>query len=242
LFGDCRVDFMFCSFKQIYNYKNKNYWFFILISLLLLLLTLISPGISGIHRWVSIGIIKFNVSMIVLPRIIIELWKVSQTEDLRLTVFITIAISILLAIQPDASQLTGFSIPMMIVLCNNIDKKRIRIFVVGILSILIILSWVFLDNLPAVDYVEGIVSLLGNMGLIWLVIGVISLGILPMPFILFQPKYLKLPSICVGLYFIIILVSTLFGNFPVPLMGYGISPIIGYYIAITWYAKSKIDS
>jgi len=180
--------------------------------------------------------------MIVLPRIIIELWKVSQTEDLRLTVFITIAISILLAIQPDASQLTGFSIPMMIVLCNNIDKKRIRIFVVGILSILIILSWVFLDNLPAVDYVEGIVSLLGNMGLIWLVIGVISLGILPMPFILFQPKYLKLPSICVGLYFIIILVSTLFGNFPVPLMGYGISPIIGYYIAITWYAKSKIDS
>lgn len=222
--------------------KRRTIGIFILISLLLLLLTLISPGISGVHRWISIGIIKFNVSMIVLPRIIIELWKVSQTEDLRLTVFITIAISILLAIQPDASQLTGFSIPMMIVLCNNIDKKRIRIFVVGILSILIILSWVFLDNLPAVDYVEGIVSLLGNMGLIWLVIGVISLGILPMPFILFQPKYLKLPSICVGLYFIIILVSTLFGNFPVPLMGYGISPIIGYYIAITWYAKSKIDS
>jgi len=81
-----------------------------------------------------------------------------------------------------------------------------------------------------------------NMGLIWLIIGVISLAILPIPFILFPPKNLKLPSVCVGLYFVIILGSTLLGNFPVPLMGYGISPIIGYYIEITWYAKSKINS
>jgi len=72
-----------------------------------------------------------------------------------------------------------------------------------------------------------------NMGLIWLIIGVISLAILPIPFILFPPKNLKLPSVCVGLYFVIILGSTLLGNFLVPLMGYGISPIIGYYIEIT---------
>lgn len=36
----------------------------------------------------------------------------------------------------------------------------------------------------------------------------------------------------------IILISTLFGNFPVPLMGYGISPIVGYFISITWLIKS----
>lgn len=221
--------------------RNTN-GIFILISLLLLILTLISPGMNGVHRWVSIGIINFNVSMIVLPIIIIELWKLSQIKGMRFTVIITMAISFLLAIQPDASQLTGFSIPMMIILCSNTDKKYLRTFIVGILSILIILSWVFLDNLPAVAYVERIVNLLANMGLIWLIIGVISLAILPIPFILFPPKNLKLPSICVGLYFIIILISTLFGNFPIPLMGYGISPIIGYYIPITWYAKSKINT
>jgi hypothetical protein len=178
----------------------------------------------------------------VLPMIIIELWKLSQIKGLGFTVVITMAISFLLAIQPDASQLTGFAIPMMIILCSNTDKKRLRTFIVGILSILTFLSWVFLDNLPAIAYVERIVSLLANMGLIWLIIGVISLAILPIPFILFPPKNFKLPSICVGLYYIIILVSTLFGNFPVPLMGYGISPVIGYYIPITWYARSKINS
>jgi cell division protein FtsW (lipid II flippase) len=227
------------KFKMI---RIKTNGILILISLILLILTFISPDVNGVHRWVSIGIIKFNVSMIVLPIVIIELWKLLQIKRLRFTVTITMTISILLAIQPDASQLTGFAIPMMIMLCSNTDKKHLRIFIVGILSILIIFSWLFLDSLPAVAYVERIVSLLANMGLIWLIIGVISLSILPIPFMLFPPKNLKLPSICVGLYFIIILISTLFGNFPVPLMGYGISPIIGYYIPITWYAKSKINS
>lgn len=214
----------------------------ILISVLFFILTFMNPGMNGVHRWVAIGIIKLNVSMIVLPIIIIALWKVLQIKELWFAIVITMAISVLLFIQPDASQLTGFAIPMMIMLCSKTNKKVLCSFIVGIFSILIILSWVFLDSLTAVAYVERIVSLLANMGLIWLTLGIISLVILPMPFILFSPKNLKLPSICVGLYFIIILISTLFGNFPVPLMGYGISPIIGYFISITWYTKSKIDS
>lgn len=78
------------------------------------------------------------------------------------------------------------------------------------------------------------------MGSMWLTMGMISLIILPIPFILFPPKNLRLPSICLGLYFIIISASTLLGNFPVILRGYGVSLIIGYFIAITWYARSMI--
>jgi cell division protein FtsW (lipid II flippase) len=226
-----------------YKFKMRRSRFYsisILISILLIILTFIGPSISGVHRWVSIGITKFNVSMIVLPVIIIALWKLHQIKPLCFTITIIIAIAILLAIQPDASALTGFAIPIMIMLCSRSDKKILRASVMGILSILVILSWVFLDNLPPVAYVERIVSLLSNMGLVWLSLGIISLVILPAPFIFFSPENLKLPSICVGLYFIIILISTLFGNFPVPLMGYGISPIIGYFISISWYIRAKI--
>jgi len=228
----------------LYKYKmsSKTNAAFILISFLLLILTLVSPGMNGVHRWVSVGRFKFNVAFIVLPIMIIELWKISLVKGFRVAALITVIISVLLAIQPDASQLTGFAIPMMVMLCDKPDKQRLRKYLVGILTILIIFSWVFLDNLPAVAYVENIVSLSASMGLIWLIISIISLAILPIPFLLFPPKSFKLPSICVGLYYIIILVSTLFGNFPVPLMGYGISPIIGYYMSITWYAKSKINS
>jgi len=228
----------------LYKYKmsSKTNAAFILISFLLLILTLVSPGMNGVHRWVSVGRFKFNVAFIVLPIMIIELWKISLVKGFRVAALITVIISVLLAIQPDASQLTGFAIPMMVMLCDKPDKQRLRKYLLGILTILIIFSWVFLDNLPAVAYVENIVSLSASMGLIWLIISIISLAILPIPFLLFPPKSFKLPSICVGLYYIIILVSTLFGNFPVPPMGYGISPIIGYYMSITWYAKSKINS
>jgi hypothetical protein len=219
--------------------ESQFYIVSILISILFILLTFISAGMEGVHRWVSIGIIRFNVSMIVLPIIIISTWRLLQVNQLWAAIITTLAVSILMLVQPDASQLTGFAIPMMVMLYNKADKKLLRLFILGILAVLIILSWVFLDNLPAAAYVEEIVGLLGNMGLIWLVLGVISLVILPVPFILFPPKDLKLPSICLGLYFIIILVSTLFGNFPVPLMGYGISPIIGYFISITWYVRKK---
>ncbi len=226
-----------------WNIKASKYnGIAILIVFLFLLLTLLDSGMNGVHRWISIGIMKFNVSMILLPLSIIVLWRASQTKELWFTLAIALAISILLAIQPDASQLTGFAVPMMILLCSKTNGKISRLFIIGIFSILVILSWVFLDSLPAVTYVEGIISLLNNMGFVWLTLGIISLVILPIPFILFPPRNLTLPSICVGLYFIIILISTIFGNFPVSLMGYGISPIIGYFIPITWYAESKINS
>lgn len=219
---------------------NKFYYKSSFISVIFLMLTFVGGGIEGVNRWVSIGIIKFNASMIALPIIIISLWKLLQAKSLIFTIVTTMVISVLLLIQPDASQLTAFAIPMMVMLTRENNKKYLRIIIVGILSLLVILSWIFLDKLPAVAYVEGILGLLKGVGLIWFILGVISLIILPVPFILFPPKKFKLPSICLGLYFAMNLISTLFGNFPIPLMGYGISPIIGYSIAISWYTKTKI--
>ena len=214
----------------------------IIVAVILLFLTFISLGIEGVHRWISVGPIKFYVAVIVLPIIIIDLWKLLQIRDWWFSATITIVISILLALQPDASMLAAFAIPMIILLWNKINNNIFRSFIVVLLSALIIISWVFLDGLPPVSYVENIVSLVANMGTIWLTLGVISLVILPLPFIFFPPKKYKLLSVSIGMYFIIVLISTLFGNFPVPLMGYGASPIIGYFIAITWFAKSKINS
>ncbi|WP_443662440.1 cell division protein [Clostridium sp.] len=213
----------------------------IIVTVILLFLTFISSGIEGVHRWVSVGPIKFYVSVIVLPIMIICLWKLSQTKDWWFSATITIVVSILLTIQPDASMLTAFAIPMIMLLWNKINNNIFRSCIIVLLSALIIISWLFLDGLPPVSYVENIVSLVANMGIIWLSLGIISLVILPLPFIFFPPKKYKLLSVSIGIYFIIILISTIFGNFPVPLMGYGVSPIIGYFISITWFSKSKCN-
>jgi cell division protein FtsW (lipid II flippase) len=241
LVGEMISFFILIKNSKVKNNESTNTTT-IIVAIILLFLTFISSGIDGVHRWVSVGPIKFYVAVIVLPLIIIELWKLLQLRDWWFSGAITIVISIFLTLQPDASMLTAFAIPMIILLWNKINNNIFRFCIVILLSALIIISWVFLDKLPPVAYVENIVSLVGNMGIIWLGLGVISLVILPLPFIFFSPKKYKLLSISFGLYFIIILISTMFGNFPVPMMGYGVSPIIGYFISITWLAKSKINS
>ena len=222
--------------------RNKNIKdIFRLIPLILLLLTFIGEGMMGVHRWISIGPIRLNISMIVMPIIILSLWKLLKNNSWWKVAIITIFISIVLFIQPDASQLSGFAIPMIFMLYKNGDKRIFSTIISVGLFILVILSWIHLDNLSPVSYVEEILNLVANMGQVWFLLGIVSLVILPTPFILFPPKKLKLPSICIGIYFIIIIISTFFGNFPVPLMGYGISPIIGYIISIIWYTKLKFN-
>ncbi|NRU21477.1 cell division protein FtsW (lipid II flippase) [Clostridium beijerinckii] len=46
----------------------------IFVSVILLFLTLINSGMEGVHRWISLGPIKFYVASIVLPIVIIKLW------------------------------------------------------------------------------------------------------------------------------------------------------------------------
>lgn len=227
--------------RESKGYKNTTN-ISILIAVIFLFLTFINSGIESVHRWISIGPIKINVAVIVIPIIIINLWQLLQIKSWWLASISSIGITIILALQPDASMVTAFAIPMIILLCSKNINIIFRSCVVVLLSGLIIFSWIHLDGLAPVSYVEEIVSLVTNIGIIWFVLGVISLIILPLPFIFFPPKEYELLSLCIGIYFIVILISTLFGNFPVPLMGYGVSPIIGYFISITWLVKTKLNS
>lgn len=78
-----------------------------------------------------------------------------------------------------------------------------------------------------------------EMGAIWTILGISSLIILPLPFLIIAKKSEPILAVCLAIYFVTLMISTLFGSFPVPLMGYGISPIIGYLIGMTWLIKTK---
>lgn len=217
--------------------KSSSFGFIVPITIILLTLTFLDSGLDGVHRWVSIGPIKLNVASIILPILIIELWRILKVLNWWYSMIITIAVSILLVLQPDASQTTGFIFPMIIILLSKANKSIIRYSLISLISVIPIISWIFIDSLPPVDYVENIVLMVKNLGSVWFLLGIASLSLLPIPFIIFPSKSYRLISRSLGLYFTIILISTLFGNFPVPLMGFGISPIIGYFIAITWLIK-----
>ena len=221
-----------CKFNNTGNRYNQ---LLLPAAIIALMLTFANQGMEGVHRWISIGAVKLNVAMIVLPMILLELYQVLKNRGLTYAGVCAFIILLVLFFQPDASQLTAFAIPMMIMLSLNTRSKKIRFLITGVSVLFIVLSWIRLDHLPPVNYVERILMMVADMGGIWLVLGIISLAILPAPFILLPPKNAVSVSRYIGCYYIVILLSTLFGNFPVPLMGYGISPIVGYYLSLTWY-------
>lgn len=226
--------------KSKYKIHKTEPLVFIIISIVVLVFTFISLGLEGVHRWVSVGPIQLYVSVIVVPIIIINLWSLLQEGKIMMAIISIMCVSVILTLQPDASMMTAFSVSSIILLWNKI-KNFSRFFVTVFLSGLTAVTWIFLDGLEPVSYVEGIFKLVIDMGILGLILGVISLTVLIIPFFIFPTKKNKIVSICFGIYFIIILISNVFGNFPVPLMGYGISPIIGYFISIVWLTKTKIN-
>lgn len=222
------------KFNNTENRYNHNQ-LLLPAAIIALILTFANQGMEGVHRWISIGAVKLNVAMIVLPIILLELYQVLKIRGLTYAGVSAFIILLVLFFQPDASQLTAFAIPVMIMLSQNTRSKKIRFLITGVSVLFIVYSWIRLDHLPPVNYVERILMMVADMGGIWFVLGIISLAILPAPFILLPPKNAVSVSRYIGCYYIVILLSTLFGNFPVPLMGYGISPIVGYYLSLTWY-------
>lgn len=211
----------------------------IVISVLALILTFINAGVEGVHRWISVGPLQLYVSVIVMPIILINLWNLLQKDKIFFACVSIISVSILLTLQPDASIMMAFCLSIIVLLWKKVNRF-IYFIMIGFLLGLTAITWIFLDGLEPVLYVEGIFTLIANMGMVSLIFGILSIVLMILPFFMISTKKNKGLSICFGFYFIAIFASNLFGNFPVPLLGYGISPIVGYFISIVWSTKYRI--
>lgn len=232
----CWVISCFVIYKKIKPLNTGLIWI-IALFIIMYALTFIDSGVGGVHRWVLLGPIRLYVSSIFSPMLLVILWKLLEEKRNLIAVIGTILVSMILIFQPDASQITALGIPLMVMIYSRMNTRYLSIATITGLAAMIIMSWIYLDELPPVEYVEGIFSIVVSMGTIWMIMGVVSLLILPLPFLILPKPGYHLLSRCIGLYFLLILIAPVFGNFPVPVMGYGVSPIIGYVTGITWLLK-----
>jgi cell division protein FtsW (lipid II flippase) len=193
--------------------------------------------LDGVHRWLIIGPINLYIASMILPLLIIHLWKLSLNNRERYAIGLIFMTLIILLFHPDAGQLTAFACAAAIILWKTIRKWMIRILSIIFTAALGVISWVALDGLAPVPYVEQIIYLVADLGIVWFILGILSLLLLLSPFFFYGKK--NIISLSLGVYYLIMMFATFFGNFPMPIMGYGISPIIGYIIAITWLNNNK---
>ncbi|RID86144.1 hypothetical protein D1953_10250 [Peribacillus asahii] len=208
-----------------------------IIIVVLLVLPFFFNDLDGIHRWLIFGPINIYIASVILPLLIIHLWKLALNNREHYVFGLTLITLVILLFHPDAGQLTAFACATAIIFWKKISNRIIKLLYITLTVAVVTVSWVFLDDLEPVPYVEDIIFLVADLGNVWFIMGILSLVLLLSPYFFYGKK--SIVSLSLGVYFLITMIVTLIGNFPMPIMGYGISPVIGYLISITWFNKNK---
>ena len=224
-----------------YSFKMNGICVIVIVSVLLLCSSFLSTGIEGVHRWIQVGPISLNTAFICLPVLLIAINKLMALGQSKVCYILIPIIAGVLFLQPDASMISAFSIALLPIIMSNPISKLFKYCALTILLILSVISWWNIDNLHPVAYVEDIIVLAKEGGWLYLLLCVISLFSLLLPFVKID-RYQQdgIISVSLGLFFFVLILSTLVGDFPVPLIGYGISPIVGYMISVAYVEKKKI--
>ena len=197
-----------------------------------LLASLAYPGQAGVHRWIDIGPVHANVAALLLPAFVVAL--AALVRDGSWAWLDCAACAVLLILQPDGSQATAFAAAVLIVVVRLPVARAIRIGAVVLVSSGAVMAWLRPDPLAPVAEVEGVVGLAYALSPPIAVTAVVALGgaaLAPM-MVATGPERsaARTAALALSAYFVFSALTPLFGAFPVPLVGIGVSPVIGFWM------------
>jgi cell division protein FtsW (lipid II flippase) len=216
---------------------HRSAWYFAtMCSVAFILATFAQDGLDGVHRWIVLGNFRLHASAVVAPVII---GCVATAPRRYLAIVIAAATAMILALQPDAAQTTSFAAGCGVILaCDPKLGRRERIGSFLALIACSMVSIVRADPLKPVRHVEGIFGLVSARGPAWTLLAAIALILLSVPYFLAWTRRHDPLTLALGVYVAMITIAPTWGTFPVPIMGYGVSPILGYFIALAICARS----
>ena len=196
--------------------------------------TFAMAGSMGVHRWIQIGPLNIHAGAICLPVLIGALGVLDAFGGKLRWAPLLLAIcgAALLMLQPDAAQATALAGAAFTLLIANKQRAGAAWAAALLIAALTAWTWMRVDPLSPVPYVEGIVGLARQSGPAWLVASIVALAVLPLPFFVSHSSHHSAVVRALGVYLCICILAPFFGHFPVPLIGFGLSPIVGYFVAL----------
>ena len=198
------------------------------LAVLILLTALFGVSADGASRWVSVGPVSLQVSLIVLPVMIVVY---ARGPDAIWTVAMVIA-ALALAAQPDRAMAGVLLMALVAFLCVAPSRYTITATSAAMLAF----GWTLLkpDTLPASPFVDqvfytafdvhplaGLAVVIGAVALVMpAVIGVLRGGGE-------RPALLAFGGCWFG-----VVVAAALDNYPTPLVGYGGSAVLGYLLSV----------
>ncbi len=202
------------------------------LTLLALAISLFSSGQSGVHRWISTGPLTWNVAFLLLPAATVASAAALKSGS-RWTWWFPLAIELELCFQPDASQATAFAAALVAAHWTAPSPPRVRFAASLFFALAAIFAWTRLDPLRPVPEVEGIIRLAATVSNSMAALCVILLAAVtasPLLALNHARAGVRPPALALFVYFAVCALMPLFGAFPVPIVGMGMSPIIGFWL------------
>ena len=180
---------------------------------------------GGARRWVDLGIFNVNAAMLTLPALIVLLQGMACPYPAALCA------AAILAFQPDASQLTAFSAAAAAMLWKRRRSPRWSAVCLLALAACMLRCFSVPVYMEPVSYSEGVLSLLGQISPLTAIAGGFALAVIPG---YWAYRFAVTKDVCalsLAVYYAAAMAFGLSGEYPVPFMGFGLSPVAGYGLA-----------
>lgn len=206
------------------NRPNDAYagWLGLAAAAGLLATALLGTTIDGATRWVRIGVVSLQPSLVLLPLLIMAFARV---RDAKTTVSMLVA-AVALAIQPDRA-MAGALVAGLAALAVTVRDRQVLLTLAAALCGFAV-TLLRPDTLPPTPFVEQVyASAFAFSALAGLaILAGSALLLLPM-LALDRPKAVPFAAVWLA-----ILAAAVIGNYPTPLLGYGGSGILGYLLCL----------
>lgn len=194
-----------------------------------LLACFVDTGLQGVHRWVVIGPVRFNVAALTLPMFVVLLGQHGRAVLAVLPILLLVA-------QPDASQASALAAAALCLLSIG-DRRRESLAVGGALAALVMAAWLCPDPLPRLPEVEGIEVLGWQQSPSVAILGVLALGVATLAPLRAGFRSRDRTAMALAAYFAANAIASAIAAFPVPLIGMSVSPVIDFWLGIGALAR-----
>ena len=200
----------------------------LLLALALLLTAIFGNAVEGAARWVRVGPLSLQISLIVLPSmIVLHARRPGNTATIGLVVA-----AAALALQPDRAMAGALAAALVCLAVAKPSRRVLAALAAALAGFGATLAMP--DRLPAVPYVDHI--LYSSFDLHFAVGLAVAAGAIALAFPLLLsaikcPRERPALAALGGCWLAVVLAAAL-GNYPTPLVGYGGSAVLGYLLSV----------
>lgn len=205
--------------------------------LVMLATALFGVSLEGARRWISVGGLAMQPSLIVLPAMILAF---GVSRDRWSATGMVVAAGAL-ALQPDRAMAGALAAGLgaLFVL------RRERSVGIALLAAIagFVVTLVRADRLPAMPMVEGVYSTAFQVHVLagLAAFGGTALLLVPALFQCTGGPDQRGAGLVFGATWLAIIAAAALGNYPTPVVGYGSSAILGYVISLGWLSRREAD-